>query len=116
MADAHATKPIAEELPRLMNERGWSPLDVYAHGGPTPATISRYQHAKRGLVAEARVVRTLRKFEQAFDLPEGYFLEEQIGHAQDELWQLVREGFVPLHDLEALVQKGRRAKQEDAGG
>lgn len=47
------------------------------HGGPTPATVSRYEHEKRGLVAEPRVIRTLRKLEEAFELPEGYFLEEE---------------------------------------
>jgi hypothetical protein len=108
---ARAQKPIAEELPRLMAERGWRPLDVYAHGGPTPATVSRYQHEKRGLVAEPRVIRTLRKFEQAFSLPEGYFLEEQVSKAEEELRALVRKGFISLDDLEELIEKGRRAGQ-----
>jgi hypothetical protein len=94
-----------------MKERGWKPLDVYAHGGPTPATTSRYQHEKRGLVAESRVLKTLRKFEEAFELPEGYFLEERIGRAEGELRTLVREGFVSLADLEALVERGRRDKE-----
>lgn len=105
-----ATKPIAEELALLMKERGWRPLDVYAHGGPTPATISRYQHAKRGVVAEPRVLRTLGKFEEAFGLPEGYFLEEQIDRAEEELRTLVREGFIALEDLEALIERGRKEK------
>ena len=94
-----------------MKERGWRPLDVYAHGGPTPATVSRYEHEKRGLVADSRVIRTLRKFEEAFELPEGYFLEEQIDIAERELRTLVREGFVSLGDLETLTERGRREKQ-----
>ncbi len=61
-----------------MAERGWKPLDVYAHGGPAPDATSRYTNRKRGLVAEPRVIRTLRKYEKAFSLPEGYFLEEQL--------------------------------------
>jgi transcriptional regulator with XRE-family HTH domain len=111
MTAARATQPISEELRKLMKERGWRPIDVYAHGGPTPATISRYQHQKRGLAAEPRVLRTLRKFEEAFALPEGYFLEEQIDQAERELRVLIREGFVPLADLEALMEKGRRARR-----
>ena len=111
MQEAHATRPISEELPTLMKERGWRPLDVYAHGGPTPATTSRYEHEKRGIVAEPRVVKTLRKFEEAFELPEGYFLEEQIGRAERELRTLVREGFISLADLEALIDGGRRGKE-----
>lgn len=111
MKDERAEKPIAAELPRLMAERGWKPLDVYAHGGPTPATISRYQHAKRGLVAEPRVLHTLRKFEQAFGLPEGYFLEEQITQAETELRELVREGHISLEDLRALIDKGLQARE-----
>jgi hypothetical protein len=88
-----------------MKERGWKPLDVYAHGGPTPATISRYQHEKRGVVAEPRVIRTLRKLEEAFSLPEGYFLEEQISKAEKDLRGLVREGQVSLCDLQELIEK-----------
>jgi hypothetical protein len=113
MAAPRATRPISEELRHLMRERGWRPIDIYAHGGPTPATTSRYQHEKRGLVAEPRVVRTLRKFEEAFGLPEGYFLEEQIEGAEQELRALVREGYVSLEDLENLIKKGRR-KQASA--
>lgn len=94
-----------------MRERGWKPIDVYARGGPTPATISRYQHAKRGLVAEYRVVRTLRKFEKAFGLPEGYFLEERISRAEEELRALLREGLIPVEDLEAMIEKGRRSEK-----
>lgn len=111
MEDAGAEKPIAEELPRLMAERGWKPLDVYAHGGPTPATVSRYQHAKRGLLAEPRVLRTLRKFEQAFALPQGYFLEEQIAQAEAQLRRLVREGHISVEDLRSLIDKGLRARE-----
>jgi hypothetical protein len=55
---------------------------------------------------------TLRKFEQAFTLPEGYFLEEQISLAEEELRTLVRKGFVSLDDLEELIQKGRQAASE----
>lgn len=91
-----------------MAERGWKPIDVYAHGGPTPATVSRYQNLKRGVVAEPRVIRTLRKFEKAFELPEGYFLEEQIYVAEEALRHLVRDGRIPLADLEALIDKGNR--------
>lgn len=111
MQDMRVRVPISEELPRLMRERGWRPLDVYAHGGPTPATISRYEHEKRGLAADSRVIRTLRKFEEAFELPQGYFLEEQIDTAERELRSLVREGLISLADLEALIEKGRRKKQ-----
>lgn len=111
MQAPRAIRPIAEELHYLMKERGWKPLDVYAHGGPTSATISRYQHERRGLVAESRVIKTLRKFEEAFDLPEGYFLEEQMGRAERELRTLVREGFVSLADLEGLIERGRRDKE-----
>jgi transcriptional regulator with XRE-family HTH domain len=111
MQEVRATRPISEELPKLMKERGWRPLDVYAHGGPTPATTSRYEHEKRGLVAESRVIKTLRKFEEAFELPEGYFLEEQIGRAEGELRTLAREGFVSLADMESLIKQGRRAKE-----
>jgi hypothetical protein len=110
MTAPRAKRPIAEELRHLMRERGWKPLEVYAHGGPTPATTSRYQHEKRGLVAESRVIRTLRKFEEAFELPQGYFLEEQIGLAERELRALVREGYVSLADIEVLIEKGRRQK------
>lgn len=113
MQDRRARRPISEELPRLMKERGWRPLDVYAHGGPTPATISRYEHEKRGLAADSRVIRTLRKFEEAFELPEGYFLEEQIDLAERELRMLVRAGFVSLADLETLIDIGRREKQSE---
>lgn len=115
MQDMRAQKPISEELPRLMKERGWRPLDVYAHGGPTPATVSRYEHEKRGLVADSRVIRTLRKFEEAFELPEGYFLEEQIDLLERELHTLVREGFVSLADLEALVERGRQGSTSHGG-
>jgi len=112
MRSTRAERPIAEELPRLMNERGWRPIDVYAHGGPTPATVSRYQNEKRGLVAEPRVLRTLRKFEHAFDLPEGYFLEERVARAEGELRFLLRGGFISLDDLEGLLEVGRRAQRE----
>jgi len=105
---ARAKRPIAEELPRLMKERDWKPIDVYAHGGPTPATVSRYQHERRGLVVEPRVIRTLRKFEQAFGLPEGYFVEEQVSRAEEELRRLVRQGSVSLSDLEDLLEKARQ--------
>ena len=98
-----------------MGERGWKPIDVYAHGGPTPATTSRYQHEKRGLVAEPRVVKTLRKFEEAFTLPEGYFLEEQMELAERELRGLVRGGYVSLEDLEALIKRGRRRRAPSLG-
>ena len=111
MAAPRATRPIAEELRHLMRERDWKPLDVYAHGGPTPATTSRYQHEKRGLVAESRVVKTLRKFEEAFELPEGYFLEEQLGRAERELRTLVRQGFVSFADLEGLIERGRQDRE-----
>ena len=63
-----------------------------------------------------QVVRTLRKFEQAFELPEGYFLEEQINRAEEELRGLVREGLVSLEDLEALIEKGRRAREGEEVG
>ena len=63
------------------------------------------------LVAEPRVVKTLRKFEEAFDLPEGYFLEEQLGRAERELRRLVRQGFVSLADLEGLIARGRRDQE-----
>jgi transcriptional regulator with XRE-family HTH domain len=116
MTAACAKRPISEELPKLMKERGWKPIDVYAHGGPTPATVSRYQSAKRGLVAEPRVIGTLRKFEKAFDLPEGYFLEEQIELAQAELQRLAREGFVSLEELEALIEEGRQDKKRAEAG
>jgi len=48
---------------------------------------------------------------QAFELPVGYFLEEQIGRAERELRTLVREGFISLADLEALIDGGRRGKE-----
>lgn len=107
MSTRRATRPIAEELPALMENRGWRPLDVYAHGGPAPDATSRYMNRKRGLVAEPRVIRTLRKFERAFELPEGYFLEEQLYRLENEVRFLVREGLIHVEDLEALVEAAR---------
>jgi len=98
-----------------MEERGWRPLDVYAHGGPSPATISRYVNLKRGVMAEPRVLRTLRKFEEAFKLPEGYFLEEQIYLAELELRRLVREGVVSLEALERVIREGHRGVDPQMG-
>jgi hypothetical protein len=56
------------------------------------------------------VVKTLRKFEEAFALPEGYFQEEQIDRAERELRSLVREGYVSLDDLEAVIERGRQKR------
>lgn len=110
-----ATKPIAQELPALMADRDWRPLDVYAHGGPAPDATSRYVNLKRGLVAEPRVIKTLRKYERAFDLPEGYFLEEQLYRLELEVRQLVRRGLIRVEDLEALVEAAHYEGQSGQG-
>jgi hypothetical protein len=115
MAVKRANKPIAQELPDLMEARAWRPLDIYAHGGPAPDATSRYMNKKRGLVAEQRVVRTLRKFERAFGLPEGYFLEEQLYNAEIEVRRLVRQGLIHVEDLEALIEAARYEGQSGQG-
>jgi len=66
-------------------------------------------------MTDERVIRTLRKFEEAFELPEGYFLEEQIDLLERELRTLVREGFVSLADLEALIEWGRQGSTSHGG-
>ena len=98
-----------------MAERGWKPLDVYAHGGPAPDATSRYTNRKRGLVAEPRVIRTLRKYEKAFSLPEGYFLEEQLYRLEEEVRHLVRKGLIRVEDLEALVEAARYEERSRRG-
>ena len=111
MKRTRAMKPIAEELHELMDERGWSQTDVFAAGGPKPPTITRYLNGSRGRVADQRVLRTLRKFEKAFKLPEGYFLEEQLLLAGEELRGLISEGHIRLTQLEPLLESGREARR-----
>jgi hypothetical protein len=111
MVAKRAMKPIVEEIKTLMERRGWRAIDVYANGGPSPDTVSRYGAGKRGRVAEPRTIPTLRKFEDAFALPEGYFLEEQLYNAEEILRVLVREGFIRLSDLRALIAAGQAEKK-----
>ena len=110
-----ATKPISEELPDLMARRGWRPLDVYANGGPAPDATSRYIHRQRGLVSDPQMLRTLRKYEKAFGLPEGYFLEEQLYRLEEEVRHLVRKGLIRVEDLEALVEAARYEERSRRG-
>ncbi|MCL5736946.1 MAG: helix-turn-helix domain-containing protein [Actinobacteria bacterium] len=100
-------KPIDQELRELMDSRGWDQTKLGAEARTTPATVSRYLSGNRGRVAEPRVIDTLRKFESAFGLPEGYFLEEQLYNAEQEVRQLVRGGAIRLADLEALIAAAR---------
>lgn len=99
-----------------MEQRGWRPLDVYAHGGPAPDATSRYINLKRGLVGDPQMIKTLRKYERAFDLPEGYFLEEQLYRLEQEVRAFVRKGLIRVEDLELLVQAARYEELSAQGG
>jgi len=106
-----ASKPIHDELRELMRGRGWSPIELAAAADTTPATVSRYLNARRGRRIDPKSLRTYRSFERAFDLPQGYFLEEQLWEEHKELTRLVKAGLIRLPQLHALVVLGQREEE-----
>ncbi|GAB4253008.1 MAG: hypothetical protein Kow00122_10860 [Thermoleophilia bacterium] len=105
-----------EEMRALMESRGWSPIELATVADTTPATVSRYLKRRRGMRVDPKSVRTYRKFERAFGLPEGYSFEEQLHNAELEVRQLVWQGPTSLEALELLIEgtKTRRRHDEES--
>ena len=114
MSDNRALQPAHEELPALRAARGWSKAELADLADVQRSTVTRWENATRGLEINVQSLTTLRKFEAAFGLPPGYFLEEQLLLELQELTRLVKAGHVRLPQLHAVVTMGQ-AEERDAG-
>ncbi len=115
MAKQKAKRPVHEELKRLREARGWSQGQLAAAAGVKRSTVSRYEADQRGLRMNTQALSTLRRFEEALGLPEGYFLEEQLSRELQTLTRLVKAGHVRLPQIKAVVEMGLAEERSKDG-
>ena len=72
MAERRATEPFAEEVRRLLAERGWSMRRLAREIEVDPTFISRVLNRRRYKTPTLRLTESVA---QAFDLPPAYFAE-----------------------------------------
>ena len=72
MAERRATEPFAEEVRRLLAERGWSIRRLAQEIEMDPTFVSRVLNRRRYKTPTLRLTESVA---QAFDLPPAYFAE-----------------------------------------
>lgn len=100
MPSRYTDRKFAEELPRILRERGMSlrALATHREVGVDPTFLSRAIRGQRGKRPSADLAR---RVEMALDLPRGYFREVRL----DEVALRLSEDPALLNHVYGLIQK-----------
>jgi transcriptional regulator with XRE-family HTH domain len=106
------TKPLAQALRDLMDERGITDgIEMSGVADVSAATVSLYLNGKRGLRMNSQAIKTVGKLAGALGVDPDYFVECRQLKVRQMADEAVKEGILEPEDFAAYLEVQRELRK-----